>query len=880
MRWGTAWALVLLLLAAPLSVQADGGRAAPTCLEQDAANLPPTVAIDPGVCIIVDLGLLQPDDVYDMSIIVVDDAIDLLFFDENSIQPYELGQSYRSSMAEPASTEFALGAFEFHWKVPPSISAKRWYMVLDNSAHDGDAGQGDQGGQRSTVSATVTQLNQAYWTPFNDLMAVDAGSYDVLLSDDDLRLDAGTTVVLSAWPLTFSGDVYLQTRTMHDRYISGGIGVQFIEGGALQAVDTPQSLTWQVPASLEGEELLLVVDNTDSPLGGGDGTEGLRMTVRLELAPPLTPTITDEQSATVSLDETLTLDASSTPNRLNQQGTFTWDLDASVDANNDGDPTNDPDATGITAEGSWATPGSKTVSVRMMAPSGEEASTTYGVTVVDTVAPTAGLQASGANVTLVADGWRVNVNNPIQMSCSPSSDDHQVARCDWVIDGVATDNVSDVAFTPDSVRTYEVELTVTDASGNSGSTTAQVRSVDPTLPRFEPSLLADFPLSATAGDDVEFVVSVSDTYDPSSALRVHWDLQPTKDTDDNGNPKDDPDLVGLNPSIGFDTPGLNEIVVTVFDASNNSANYAFSINVAAAPVSTTSYTGVVLGVAVTLLLVGVVLVSNRAVQRNRGFNLLIENGLNAEEARARMAMTAQRTKLTLLSKAADYAGLDLGEVVSEEDRIAAEKQAEIEAIYGSSETADPNAGFAPAAYVQAPISEASSQAAAEAAALLSDDEMSAPSNQVVDAFDAQPSSPSVAMPSDRSSGVALPVEAPAKGEPSAVALPDMDADAATVALPSSDGVALPDTPSSLATPPPPPTQTPPPVPTPPPIQTPSPAPTSPSAPTPPPAPAPKLVRHTCTNCGAVFELDMPAGLARAVVACPSCQVDQDIVSDA
>ena len=855
MRWRTAWALVLLLLATPLSVQADGGRAAPSCLEQDAASLAPTIAIDPDVCVIVDLGLLQPGDVYDMSIIVVDDAIDLLFFDENSIQPYELGQSYRSSMAEPASTEFALGAFEFHWNVPPSISAKRWYMVLDNSAHDGDAGQGDQGGQRSTVSVSVAQLNQAYWTPFNDLVAVEAGSYDVLLSDNDLRLDAGTTVVLSAWQLTFSGDVYLQTRSMHDRYISGGIGVQFIEGGALQAVETPQSLTWQVPASLEGEELLLVVDNTDSPLGGGNGTEALRMTVRLELAPPLTPTITDQQMATVSLDETITLDASSTPNRLNQQGTFTWDLDASVDANNDGDPTNDLDATGITAEGSWSTPGTKTVSVNMVAPSGEEASTTYTVTVVDTVAPTAGLQASGVNVTLVADGWRVNVNNPIELSCSPSSDDHQVARCDWVVDGVATENASEVAFTPDSVRTYEVELTVTDASGNTGNTTAQVRSVDPTLPRFEPSLLAEFPLSTTAGDGVEFVVAVSDTYDPSSALRVHWDLQPAKDTDGNGNAKDDPDRVGLNPTIAFDTPGTKEIVVTVFDASNNSANYAFSINVASAPVSTTSYTGVVLGAAASLLLVGVVLVSNRAVQRNRGFNLLVEKGLNAEEARARMAMTAQRTKLSLLSKAADYAGLDLGEVVSEEERLAAEKQAEFDAIYGSSNTADPNAGFAPAAYVQGPISEAGSQAAAEAAALLSDDEVSGPPGQLLDAFDEEPSSPIVSMPAAQSSGAPLPAEEPqAVALPSSVALSEMEPEAPAVALPSTEGVAMPDTssppPAASATP----------------------------APTPPPAPAPTLVRHTCTNCSAVFELDMPAGLTRAVVACPGCQVDQDIVS--
>ena len=85
----------------------------PECIEQPASSLPPTLAVDPGVCVTVDLGVLSPGDVYDFSIIVVDDAIDVLFFDQNSIQPYELGQSYRSVMAQPASTESALGALEF-----------------------------------------------------------------------------------------------------------------------------------------------------------------------------------------------------------------------------------------------------------------------------------------------------------------------------------------------------------------------------------------------------------------------------------------------------------------------------------------------------------------------------------------------------------------------------------------------------------------------------------------------------------------------------------------------------------------------------------------------------------------------------------------------
>lgn len=865
MRWLTAWALVLLLFAAPMGVQADQGRAAPSCLTQDGANLPPTIDIDPDVCVIVDLGVLQPGDVYEMSIIVVDDAIDLLFFDENSIQPYELGQSYRSVMAQPASTESALGAFEFHWKVPPSISAKRWFMVLDNSAHDGDAGQGDQGGLRSTVSASVSQLTQAYWTPYNDMLAVDTGAYEVLLSGDDLRLDAGTTVVLSAWDLTFVGDVYLQTRTMHDRYTSGGIGVQFIEGGALQGVESPQSLTWQVPSTLEGEELLLVVDNTDSPLGGGNGTEALRMTVRLELAPPLTPTITDQQMATVSLGETITLDASSTPNRLNQQGTFTWDIDASVDANEDGNPTNDPDASGLSADASWSTPGTKTVTVKMTAPSGEEATASYTVTVQDTVAPIAGIQATGTNVSLISEGWRVNIDNTIEMTCSSSTDDHQIARCDWTVDGQADENTSMISFKPDELRDYNIVLTVTDASGNTGNATAVVKSVDPTLPTFDLSLLAAFPTVATAGDALDFQVAVSDNYS-ESPLRVHWDLQPSKDTDGNGNTKDDPDRVGLEPSITFDSPGLKEIVVTVFDGSNNSANYAFSVSIAAAPEDATSYMGGIMLVGILLIVGGGALAFNRAAQRNRGFNLLIERGLNKEEARAHMAMTAQRTKLSIFSKAADYAGLDLGEVVPEDQRLASEKQAEMEAIYGSSNTEDPNAGFAQAAYAQPSMSQASQQAASEAAALLSDDESGMSMGDSLDDLVEEIAGAS-AVAAEAPSTVSMPVEqtpdaAPTVSLPS-VELPEMDDPSPTVALPMDEDAQLETAPSSSVEIP----------------EMTTPAATSSPAPTPPPTPAPTVVRHTCTNCQAMFELDMPAGVHHAVVACPACGVDQNISTD-
>ena len=853
MRWSMAWVLVFLLLAAPLTVQADVGRDAPGCLTQTSETLPSTLDIDPDVCVIVDLGTLQPGDVYDLSIIVVDDALDVLFFDENSIQPYELGQSYRSVMAQPASTESALGALEFHWKVPPSISAKRWYMVLDNTAHDGDAGLGDQGGVRSTVSATVDRLNQAYWTPYHDLLSVDAGGFDVLLSGDDLRLDAGTTVVLSAWDLTFVGDVYLQTRTMHDRYLAGGVGVQFIDGGALQSVETPQSLTWQVPSALEGEELLLVVDNTDAPLGGGNGTEMLRISVRLELAPPLTPVITDEQMATVSLGESISLNASSTPNRLGQQGTFSWDYDASVDSDNDGNPANDADATGVVVSPSWSVPGEKTVSVVMTAPSGQQASTTYAVTVQDVTPPVARIQSTA---TSIADGWRIDVNNAIQLSCTASTDDHQTDSCDWTIDGEVTTNVSSLTFTPDEIRMYEVSLTVKDASGNVGTLSAVINSVDPTIPRFDASLLPNFPTTATEGEAISFEVVVFDDYDDNATLRVHWDLQPGKDTDGNGVLKDDPDRVGLNPSITFASPGLQEIVVTVFDNSNNSANYAFSIDIAAAPTSSSSPSFAIIALLVALVIGGVGLLGFRTIQRNRGLNLLIEKGLSREEAHAHMAGVAQQSKLGFFSKPEDYAGVDMGEPVSQEERRAAQAQAEMEAIYGSSNQADVNAGFAPQA-AQVSMSPASNQAAAEAAAMFNDDDTSfgQPMDDLVEEI-AGASAVAVEVPAATSSPVSLPTTSTG-----GVALPGDPSSSSEVPeeiTPSAMPVSLPETTViEQETPP---------------------EPASPAQ-IPPALPTPQAVRHTCTSCGAVFEIDMPAGIRQALVACPACASDQTIVVD-
>ena len=58
---------------------------------------------------------------------------------------------------------------------------------------------------------------------------------------------------------------------MHDLYISGGVGQLFIADLDLKSVTDSDSDTWTVPQELDGQELLVIVDNTNSPVGGGTG---------------------------------------------------------------------------------------------------------------------------------------------------------------------------------------------------------------------------------------------------------------------------------------------------------------------------------------------------------------------------------------------------------------------------------------------------------------------------------------------------------------------------------------------------------------------------------------------------------------------------------
>ena len=180
-------------------------------------------------------------------------------------------------------------------------------------------------------------------------------------------------------------------------------------------------------------------------------------------------------------------------------------------------------------------------------------------------------------------------------------------------------------------------------------------------------------------------------------------------------------------------------------------------------------------------------------------------------------------KTPLFASATILAGLDVGEVTPAAVQEEQAKAAELEVIYGSSNTMQTTSAFAPPS-ASPSISMGSQAAAADAMALFSDDGMNN-----------EPDAPlQTEIPHDL-----MPAEAPQ-----------------TVV--KSGGVQLPD--NVAATPPP-----------------------SASAPQPQestpdlPAPTPETVGGTrsipCSACGTTFSVNLPQGISQAVVACPACKMD-------
>ena len=438
--------------------------------------------------------------------------------------------------------------------------------------------------------------------------------------------------------------------------------------------------------------------------------------------------------------------------------------------------------------------------------------------IINPVPRITGTTASSSTATPVSGGWRIAYANTLVLTCNSSSDDDGVSACSWSLDGSPYNQQTTVSFNWSTIGEHVIGLTVFDESGNSASTQVDVRVVDGSKPEIDDAFVEQFKYSLKEGQIYTYSINANDVYDASSNLRYHWDTNPSKDIDQNGNPTDDPDYIGSSVDLFFDTTGTKTVVVTVFDASNNTDTRTFTIVVEESVESSTNFGLIAVVLFIFVVTLSISFIGYRRWQSSIAVGLLTGRGLTDSEAKAHMTMVRQSQKLPVFAKAIQLAGLDVGEVVTRDQQEQARKEAELQSIYGSGEVEQiPQAEFVP----KREMSQASSQAAAEAAALFFDDAPPAPRVENV----AQ--DPDDALLEELGSKHEAPPQSPQSG---GIQLPENMTPAAEVPLPTPEVVEE--------------------------------------------AQPSNLLKGSCNSCGLKFQVPLPVGVNEAIVICPSCSEEQ------
>ena len=662
------------LLIAPM-VSATEGRAAPQCAEFDLSDVVTSssgVSVEPGACLIVDIGVRSHTTTLAIDIEVLDDAMDVLMFDQNAVQTYKNGQNYRSSFNAESSFESMIGSEWLDWAPPQSINAKNWYIVFDNSAHDGDEGLGDQGGMVSRFKLQLAPASVEEYPLLHDTFILQPGERINLAS---FSVDSGTDLSYWAHPLAGSGDMFIQS----DNQLSGDLIISNTGMEDFGGQDTTQ-IDWTVPQFLDLQNLNLMAEA---------GSAGLHFTVKAWFDPVLAPVIVDYSDSTTTIDEKITLDASGTPNSLQQLLSLSWDFDS------DGSV----DATGTLVEASWSTPGIKTVNLTAQSHSGETTVVSHQVEVVDVEDPIAVITGQGGVIDLNGDR-RVLRLSDVVLQASNSYDDHAIASASWSVDGQPMSSASQYTFNRSEIGTYVVTLTVSDPSGNTGSSNTTIVVYDSTVPILVSTDITEI-TEVEQGEEIELKIKAADTWDSQEDLRFTWDLDLTTDTNGDGDSTNDADYTGSTLAISFDDVGKARFAVTVYDQSNNTDFEIFEIQVKEPPSEAGLIAIVAIICAVIIVVSGVVLFGYKGIQRRHAVELLMQSGLSEAEAKARIQSIARGTKLPAFANAYQMAGITDGSVIMSADQAQTEAKAqEFAAIYGNDSQQDPNSGFRPSPTVR------------------------------------------------------------------------------------------------------------------------------------------------------------------------------------
>ena len=671
--------LVLLLLGLLLApaVSATDGRAAPQCAQFDLSDVISSssgVAVETGACLIVDIGVRNSATTLAIDYEVMDDAMDVLLFDQNNIQTYNNGQNYRNSFTPEGSFESMLGDEWFDWAPPQSFTAKNWYVVFDNTAHDGDEGMGDQGGSTARFKIQLAPASSEQYPFIHNTFIVEAGQKANL---GTFNVDGGTELSYWAHPMSGTGDLFIQS----DNQLGGDMLISGSNMDNFGGQDTTQ-LDWTVPSFLDLKNLNLMVEA---------GSIDLHFTVKSWLEPVLAPNIVDYSNGTTTIGQSITLDAGNSPNSLQQISVLSWDFDSDGFTDDEGE----------LVEASWLTPGTKTINLTAQSVSGETTTTSHQVSVSDVTNPTAVITGSGGVLDLNGNRRLLRIYD-LTLQASNSFDDHAIASASWSIDGTTMSSASQYTVSWSEIGTHLVTLTVTDPSGNMGYANTTIIVYDDTVPILVTSDISDIE-EVTMGEEVEFKAKAVDEWDEEDTLRYTWDLDLEVDSNGDGDTTNDPDYTGRILTKTFDETGKYRLALTVYDNSNNTDFEIFEFQVVDSA-DGANILGIVGIIFLTVIIVaGVVLFGHKGIQRRHAVEMLVEKGLSLEEANARILQIGKTTNLPMFAKAVQMAGISDGGVVKSSEQIMSEEKAsEFASIYGndSQSQIDPNAGFRPSPQVR------------------------------------------------------------------------------------------------------------------------------------------------------------------------------------
>ena len=678
----------LVLTVSPVEA---GARDAVICTSVSTSELS-NFQVDNGQCRIYDIGMVTTDSVLEFEITILDDAIDLMFMLDNVFDAYAGGFSHLHAV-EDASILSAIDTYSFHWSPDANDQYEEFRLVFDNLDHDNDGDMGDMGGSTSSVSIVLNEVQNSHWTEFNGLSVLNPGSHEEILGSQELTLDAGSVISITAWPMGGMPDIYLMDESHRTSYLNQGSGSFHIPSASMLSLSEQTNLLWTVTEEYNGQPLFLMVDNEGTPIGGGDGSSESRVSIKVEINPIVDPIIVDDLEGNAAvLGQLVEFDATSTANRQGQIQILEWDLDFDEDSNNDGDTDNDVDDTGWKVSTSWNTPGSHRVLLTVTTPTGAKAQASHQISVVDVVTPSVSIMHNTGSNSL--DKVLAPVGEMVEFTAQVS-DDHVIAGKRWSLDGVevSSDDVWTKGWT--SLGNHTLILEATDVSGNSAKTELMIEVVDNTKPTIDESKIT-IPKTAVAGKVVVFDASnaASDSWDDDSTLTYGWDFDLDTDLDGDGIKWNDAELSGPVQNIVFTNVKEESVRLNVVDSSGNTASLPFTITVEAAPETSIMGTMMIV-IAILVICAGAGAFMWRQKEMGMARQLLASHGLSHEEIVVRMNHVKENQKPSFFAKSVVLAGLDEGsQKMTEEQKAEASKQAELKRLYGDGTQAKPNAGFA------------------------------------------------------------------------------------------------------------------------------------------------------------------------------------------